>query len=159
MDYVELLKERLAKARFELIEAKALYVEYMKLVAEKKCKKLNAELKRSYIIDGDVYYPLYSYTEYEGQRSYFLMDEFRFCVIMIKRVDVTSVAKKYMKQAERHNKVIDELCDGVRTCYYSYEKFTDEQYFHMKTIYWLFKYEDILDDGFMEKGITIRGSE
>lgn len=159
MDYVKLLQDRIAKASVEYNDAKASLLKHIELLAYMKCKKLNEELRRSYLIHGETSYPIYSYcnvSEYD----------FSFTVIMVKKIDVNTVAKKFLKRVESYNSKIDEFISGSRFCLFrgeydfghtpEYKLMSDVGKYFYEDVTFHYDMSEILADDFMSKGIRIR---
>lgn len=162
MDYVKLLQERISKVLVEYEEAKASLKAHIDSIAYIKCKELNSSLKSSYIIDGAVFYPTY---------SYFLSDEdsFTFSVFMVRKIDVSEVPEEYKSSAEEYNMEIDNIRDGEYGCDFegrsSYRDAWEYELLRNLRMYGFYHIEDfsfdvteILDDDLMNRGIKIGDS-
>lgn len=162
MDYVKLLQERISKVLVEYEEAKASLKAHIDSIAYIKCRKLNSSLKSSYIIDGEVFYPAYSY--------YFSdEDSFTFSVFMIRKIDVSEVPEEYKSSAEEYNIEIDKIRKGEYGCDFDgrssyrdtseYELLTKlRMYDFYYTADFSFDVTEILDDNLMNRGIKIGNS-
>ena len=162
MDYVKLLQERISKVLVEYEEAKASLKAHIDSIAYIKCEKLNSSLKSSYIIDGEVFYPTYSY--------YFSdEDSFTFSVFMIRKIDISEVPEEYKSSAEEYNNGIDNIRKGKYGCDFdgmsSYHDTSEYELLRKLRMYdfyniadFSFDVTEILDDNLMNRGIKIGNS-